>query len=65
MDALIVNGSLSRDSTEIKEHIMQFHSQLYSKQFSWRPKLDGLSFSFNDEDEGSWIERELEESEVY
>jgi len=44
---------------------MQFHSQLYSKQFSWRPKLDGLSFSFNDEDEGSWIERELEESEVY
>jgi hypothetical protein len=35
------------------------------EQFSWRQKLDDLSFNSVDASEGSWLERELEESEVY
>jgi hypothetical protein len=56
VDALIVNRSLSSDSMEIREHIVQFYSQLYSKQFNWRPQLDGLSFNLIEEDEGSWLD---------
>jgi hypothetical protein len=54
VDALAVNGSLSSDSTEIKEYVMKFYSQLYLEQFSWRPKLDGFYFNFIGEDEG-WL----------
>jgi len=64
VDALAVNGSLSSDSTEIKEYVMKFYSQLYLEQFSWRPKLDGFYFNFIGEDEG-WLERKFEESEAY
>jgi hypothetical protein len=60
VDAIVVNGSLSSESVEIKEHIVQFYSQLSKEQFScWRPNLDGLSFNFNGADESSCLEREL------
>jgi len=36
--------AISSNSAEIKEYIVQFHNQLYSEQFTWRPKVDGLSF---------------------
>jgi hypothetical protein len=65
VDSLVVNGSLSLDSTEIREHIVQFYIETYSKQYNWRPKLDGLSFNSIGDDEGSWLEREFEESDVY
>jgi hypothetical protein len=44
MDSLVIKGSISSNSAEIKEYIVQFHNQLYSEQFTWRPKVDGLSF---------------------
>jgi len=59
-DSLIVNGSLSSDSTEIKEYIV--YMQMFSEQYSWRP---GLSFQAIGEEEGSWLERDFEESEVF
>jgi hypothetical protein len=55
--ALVVDGSLSSDSIEIREHIVQFYFQLYLERFSWRPKLDHLSFNF--------IGKRFEQSEVY
>jgi hypothetical protein len=36
---------------------------MFSKQFSWQPKLDGLAFDSIDA-EASWLERLFEESEV-
>jgi hypothetical protein len=42
VDSIVVNGSISFDSSEIREHIVQFYTCLYSKQFSWRIKLDGF-----------------------
>jgi hypothetical protein len=37
---------------------------MFSKQFSWQPKLDGLAFDSIDAEEASWLERLFEESEV-
>jgi hypothetical protein len=64
MDSLVVNGSMSFDSTVIREHIVQFYNRLYSKQFSWRLKLDGLSLLSFEADERNWLERDFEGSEV-
>jgi hypothetical protein len=44
VDSLVVNISMWSDSTKVREHIEQFYNRLYYKQFSWWPKLDGLSF---------------------
>jgi hypothetical protein len=37
---------------------------LFTEQFSWWPKLDGLAFDSIDEEESTWLERPFEESEV-
>jgi hypothetical protein len=42
---------------------VQFYDKLFTKHFSWRPKLDGLDFDFIDE-EASWVERTFEENEI-
>lgn len=42
---------------------MQFYDRLFSKQFCWQPKLDGLAF-YSIYEEASWLERLFEESEV-
>jgi len=56
---------MSSNSTELRETIVQFYNQLYLEKFSWRPKLDGLSFNSIGADEASWLERVFEESEVF
>jgi hypothetical protein len=38
---------------------------MYFEQFSWRPRVDGLSFLSIDADESIWLEREFEEKEVW
>jgi hypothetical protein len=65
IDSLIVDGYISLNSKEIREHILQFYTRLYSEQFSWRPKLDGLLFNSIDVEEATWLERDFEESEVF
>lgn len=64
MDSLVINGSISSNSTEIKEHIVKFYNQLYSEHFSWRPKVDGLSFLSIAAKESKLLERDFEEQEV-
>jgi hypothetical protein len=34
LNLLLVNGSVSTDHAEIKEHIVQFYDMLYTEQFS-------------------------------
>lgn len=34
VESLVVNGFVSQDTSEIREHILQFYSSLYSEQFS-------------------------------
>jgi hypothetical protein len=44
---------------------VQFYNILFTQQFSWRPKLDDLSFDSMDEVEAIWLERAFEEEEVF
>ena len=53
VDYLVINGSMSSNYSKIKEHIVQFYNQLYSEQFTWRPKVDGLSFLLIDADKSN------------
>jgi hypothetical protein len=62
-ESLLVNDSVFSDQTEIREHIVQFYYRLFTEQFSWQSKLNGLAFDFSEED-ASWLEWPLEESEV-
>jgi hypothetical protein len=46
IDQLVVNGTISLDQTMIREHIARFYDNLFTKQLSWWPRLDGLIFIF-------------------
>jgi len=63
--ALKIHGAMSTDPMEIKEHIVNYYNTLYTEQSSWRPRVDGLSFSSIDADECIWLERVFEEQEVW
>jgi len=62
--ALRINGAMSSDPVEIKEHIVQYYDKLYTKQSMWWPRVDGLSFLSIDAEESIWLEREFEKPEV-
>jgi hypothetical protein len=51
---LRINGALSSDPVEIKDHIVNYYDSLYTEQSSWRPRVDGISFSSIDADECLW-----------
>jgi hypothetical protein len=56
--SLIINGSLSLEATNIKSHIVQFYTQLFTKSYSRRPLPDGLSFQSIGSEERLWLERD-------
>jgi len=60
-----INGAMSNNSLEIKEHMIYYYNKLYTEQSTWRPRVDGLSFSSINAEEGTWLEREFEEQEVW
>jgi hypothetical protein len=62
---LRINGALSSDPVVIKDHIVNYYDSLYTEQSSWRPRVDGISFSSIDADECLWLERGFEEQEVW
>lgn len=41
---LLVNGSVSSNQTKIRDHIVYFYYDLFTEQFNWQPKFDGLDF---------------------
>jgi hypothetical protein len=51
IETLLGNGLVFSDHSEIKEHIVRFDNRLFTKQLSWRPKLDGLAFDSIEEEE--------------
>jgi hypothetical protein len=64
VDSLTINGAISRNYVEMKEHIIQYYNNLYFENCSWRPRVEGLSFLSIDAEESIWLEREFEEKEV-
>jgi len=65
VDSLTINGAISRNSVEIKEHIVQYYNNLYFENCSWWPRVEGLSFLSIDAEESIWLERAFEEKEVW
>ena len=65
VETLRSDGVLSHDPNEVKEHIVQFYRNLYSKQSNWRSRMDNQAFSSIDEEEKVWLERYFEEMEVW
>jgi len=64
VNSLKINGEISKNPAEIQEHIVQFYNNLYFENYSWRPRVDGLSFISIEENESFWLERDFEEKEV-
>jgi hypothetical protein len=64
IESLLVNGRFSSDQTVIRDHIVHFFDGLFTEQFNWRSKLDGLVFYSIDEEEASWLETPFEECEI-
>jgi hypothetical protein len=64
IESLSVNSSVSSDQPAIREHIVQFYESLFSKQYNWRPRLDGLAFNSLAPEEASRLELPFEEREV-
>jgi hypothetical protein len=65
VDSLTINGAISRNSVEIKEHIVQYYNNLYFENCSWWSRVEGLSFLSIDAEESIWLERAFEEKEVW
>jgi hypothetical protein len=61
IESLIVDGPTSTSQVEISEHVVKFYYKLYTEQFSWQPKLDGLPFDSIGKVEANWLERVFEE----
>ncbi|XP_035551741.1 uncharacterized protein LOC108989210 [Juglans regia] len=55
---------LKEDQEVIKDRIVNFYEKLFSEEYSWRPKLDGMFFDSIDEASADWLERAFEEDEV-
>jgi hypothetical protein len=59
-----LNGSVSSNQLAIREHIVQFYESLFSKQYNWWPRLDGLAFNSLATEEASRLELPIDEREV-
>jgi hypothetical protein len=44
----------------MREHIVKFYESLFSEQFSWHSKLDGLALDSLDEEEAFRLEHSFE-----
>jgi hypothetical protein len=59
IDSLLIDGTLSTNRVEIREHIVQFYKKLYTEQFSCRPLVDGISFDSIGKAEANWLRENL------
>ena len=60
IESIKVNGSLSSNPIEIKEHMVQFYTNLFTESCGWRPLLEGLSMQSIEEENSRWLERDFE-----
>jgi hypothetical protein len=64
-ESLSVNGSVTSDQQDIRDHAAQYYESLFSESYSWRPRLDNLAFNVLDAEEASTLELPFEEREVF
>ena len=61
----MVDGEISTDQGLIERCITQFYRQLYLENEVHRPLLDDIAFSRISEEDASWLDRPLDEDEVF
>lgn len=60
----MINEMASSNRTEITNHIVTYYESKLSKNISWIPRLDGLSFDVLDPQEMEQFERLFDELEA-
>jgi hypothetical protein len=64
IDSLLIDGSLSSNPVDIREHAANFYESLFTEGMSWRPRLDDLEFDSLSASEASSLEAPFLEREV-
>ena len=62
---LIIEGVVSSNQDEIRDHIANFYEHLYIKNGQRRPYLDGLQFSSISGEDVEWLDRPFDETEIF
>jgi exonuclease III len=65
IDSLSINGVVSYNHDEIKDHMVQFYSTLFTENGGWRLTPKGMSLKSIGEEDCRWLEKDFEESEVW
>lgn len=61
----MVDGTHFMDQLVKNNHIARYYEHILSNQKSWRPKIDGVTFSILDQQCAEWHERSFEEDDVW
>ena len=61
---LNIDGMLSSNQDEIRDHIASFYEHLYVETEYGRPLLDGMQFSVISDEDAVWLERPFDEEEI-
>ena len=61
----MVDGEISTDQGLIEGCITQFYRQLYLETEVHKPLLDDIAFSRISKEDASWLDRPLDEDEVF
>jgi len=65
IDSLLIDGTISTNSSDISKHIVKFYKELFTDQCSWRPVVDSISYDSIVEVKASLLEREFVDREVW
>jgi hypothetical protein len=61
---LLINGTLSTNQDEIRDHIAEFYEKLYLEDGHRRLYLDGVQFSTISSEDADWLDRPFDEVEI-
>lgn len=64
IDSLLADVMTISNQKEIRDHIVNYYENLLLEQFSWRPRLDTLTFNTIGPRVKAWLERPFDEMEV-
>jgi hypothetical protein len=64
IESLIIDGSLSSNPDDIRDHAANYYESLFTESLSWRPRLDDLEFDSLSAGEASSLEAPFLEREV-
>jgi hypothetical protein len=64
IESLLINGTLSSNPADIRDHAVNFYESMFAESMSWRPRLDDLAFDSISAVEASSLEAPFLEKEI-